>query len=1771
MRNKFIFLLTTLVMLTSCVGTVTDKNAKVGKITSEGDQVSSISFNGLSGVNPIAHDKIELFFFPATGDQNSIIYEVYVNSSLTPIPFAPASLTLNSSGEYRAVVSGLNINSTYSFNMRARIKDANTSSSLDPSKALNAKTFSNQTADFLGVSSVDRMPGSLGETQIKLSWIAAKSIGGLFSARNFDPVRYEIKYVSSLAGPSKLNDPNYTGNDLKVIYTSPVPLSGKSTLLDTSTSKILENLTPSTTYYIQVRAIHSNYDAFKFDVKYKHDLNTKYLSITTLSGGDVSSIEDTSFKIVTPANDQIPGTLIGQWESAEGAIFNYKICYKQITTPERIAEVDLINLVPIDFATNNPLVSGITCSNVGSSLTSVEIDSLESFESYQFSLFACLTNDCTSSDRIAFEPVFTYFNPPLPPFNGISQIINPDDNTALRDITIKFDPPATSDGYADSMKIYCFNGDNTTPHDLTNPARTGLCNQVVINGTMPTTYPSDFLAFDEVKLTLTDTVLEKLDGVNKYCFKVVPFNSAAPTEISEDILDNASKVCINPQIITPNILEFEGRNLACVVEGDKLKVTWNKPTGGLYDGYKIYWKDRSTPDFFSYSHAITQTAPAYAPATTYLAHEIADKDTLQYSIPDLTPGTKYGIGVLAYLYDSVAGVYYYSQYNTNVADCSLPLPKARFNSWMQVTAIGPKENGLDTENTFIAETIDSDFHSTPREIEIEPDYLDSDGNSSYLTLAEDSKKGSEQFDGIYGALTSQTAYQQHSDKGIIKISWEDITLINFPAIKDQIHEYASGPKNARTYGYKVFRSSDNQTTWKELTSASSVGQTTNNRGLIFPTSVDWKKLPNLADETTYVSSFTDYSVQHAGEEEIALQKTGVDLARTYHYKIIPVFNGKEIQYDDSTNPNHHIIKVILPPKNMALVNRLMANKSFCEEVNKSINKGADKYYSCLYNGLGSTGLSFPYSNTSAVYDLGGDLLVDRFELGVRVTRGDKGIAASTPAVGATLITGSTGFDGTNSLNANYIGCFGAGRDDRLLTDKAGSSAYDILVDGPRLPNQVGPGDCIGDDYGVILNVFSNNPRGNAQANVRYFYIGAGYNQDLANYFTDTEDGPDGDGTGDDYLDFFNSSFSGDNYYQENYYQTQSSFGSVYVPRRAITSAGSNTFAGFISPAGVTYAHTGAGGQSNAYINLPYVNGAGKFVPRWLDVMGLFGQLRAGGNIATLFDKTFEQIRADSRLYGAGMALPSYDENKLKNRKLIRHITSNAAKLPPVRGLNQQTLHHTCQAYEVKVGFKNDGGTFSTAQSTALKKRIFHRKEFIAASRWPANLDQDQIIQRERGNNPIEPAPTPMNANNGCNSVGKISAASYLASTTRLNAINLKNKEEYNILYPAPLEDGPLVMTGSSLLDNRDNENFSTANCQSRYGIQDLVGNMAEYSSEEILCDASAATINSNTPINYRTKDGFGAWIDNFSIIYNPNFVIDSSYSINNSTTPVAREFFGSIDEVQGGCSISQVGPDSNSYSQTVGSVFNWDGSLSSSMISNSVVISNPLDKESFQSARNGDGTFLSFGSGEILPNLIKEYGNFYRDPAAALTLANLKDLKADYKYFNPALGLPLACDQGSCSSSGDNRTTTFRTDNLNSPGASILDYPIGNSSFNLPGLSDVGLAEAGVMFTFVPGGVTPFYFIDGTGVASDQMNDLSMAAGAIPNAKVSLSKLETIAKTTNAFGFLNGGSNISSFSGRFTLSYDRTKVSEDLPYSSIIGAGGQKPDAGGRCVIMIRE
>ncbi len=90
----------------------------------------------------------------------------------------------------------------------------------------------------------------------------------------------------------------------------------------------------------------------------------------------------------------------------------------------------------------------------------------------------------------------------------------------------------------------------------------------------------------------------------------------------------------------------------------------------------------------------------------------------------------------------------------------------------------------------------------------------------------------------------------------------------------------------------------------------------------------------------------------------------------YYYQIRPVIND----ILTTTNQIFSTVRVMAPPKNMAFVHRWMANKAICDLLQSTPNPVQN--YACPYRGPGDTALAGDF-----VYDLGSDLLVDRFEAG----------------------------------------------------------------------------------------------------------------------------------------------------------------------------------------------------------------------------------------------------------------------------------------------------------------------------------------------------------------------------------------------------------------------------------------------------------------------------------------------------------------------------------------------------------------------------------------------------------------------------------------------------------------------------------------------------------------------------------------------------------------------------------------------------------------------
>ncbi len=101
----------------------------------------------------------------------------------------------------------------------------------------------------------------------------------------------------------------------------------------------------------------------------------------------------------------------------------------------------------------------------------------------------------------------------------------------------------------------------------------------------------------------------------------------------------------------------------------------------------------------------------------------------------------------------------------------------------------------------------------------------------------------------------------------------------------------------------------------------------------------------------------------------------LDVGKIFWYQVKPLAGNGLIM---DTNFSYSKLRVVAPPANMALVHRRIANKQICSSIGATPDKS--NHNRCAYYGPGSTLIAGSY-----YYDLGHDLLVDRFEAGCSYT------------------------------------------------------------------------------------------------------------------------------------------------------------------------------------------------------------------------------------------------------------------------------------------------------------------------------------------------------------------------------------------------------------------------------------------------------------------------------------------------------------------------------------------------------------------------------------------------------------------------------------------------------------------------------------------------------------------------------------------------------------------------------------------------------------------
>ena len=316
--------------LLSCVGTVQEATVPENRIG--GGNPITFSYPGILISRAISHNRIEVEFAPLGGSE--IEYSLYINDSAIPIKLDPNSLYPTLGGRLLYTVTDLITDKEYKLKVSAY--NLNTGARSANENIVFVRTFDNPVADFSGISRVSLSPGNQ-TSSMDIKWVAPKMTS--LVTGDYDPVCYEITYITSLGGPGNLNTSGYTGTDRTKIYVPECygnPPQLASPTGNHPTSKTIATLTPNTTYYVQVRAIHKLYHANSGDEStntFNADSNTRYMKITTnpLSNDLDFPIEE--LKLTNAKGVSAFSSIYAAWLPASGVFDSYRVFIKKYPDP----------------------------------------------------------------------------------------------------------------------------------------------------------------------------------------------------------------------------------------------------------------------------------------------------------------------------------------------------------------------------------------------------------------------------------------------------------------------------------------------------------------------------------------------------------------------------------------------------------------------------------------------------------------------------------------------------------------------------------------------------------------------------------------------------------------------------------------------------------------------------------------------------------------------------------------------------------------------------------------------------------------------------------------------------------------------------------------------------------------------------------------------------------------------------------------------------------------------------------------------------------------------------------------------------------------------------------------------------------------------------------------------------------------------------------------------------------------------------------------------
>ncbi len=634
MRVSTVLVLFISLLLSSCVGTVEDSNKNYTE-TIENPKLP-LTFQGIFSASAISDTKIEVFFYPATGGSGTYTYDIIVASN--PVPFSVPSDVLKPDfrGLLKYTLTGLSKLSTYSIKVEVREKDSNIQSTSNIARTV--QTFDNQVADFQGISSAYNMPGQDGKDSLKVRWTPARASGGL-TLQDWDPRSYEVVLVDST---------RLTPNDMDLPYSSAQGRWVASFNSDETLNEyIVRGLPTKTKFYVRIRALHEASTNDVYNPKKRSELNTNYVTISTLSAelADIK-FEPDAFAVTLANGEQGLSAVNSSWKQAEGVFDHYRIYYGLTGGGVGSGSLPANCLSPL----LSPVGATVFCKKVAFNLTSSPSTGLTAYTSYEVVLVLCANTACGPLDRI-LSPVRTIVTDPnTPNFNGVRDVMSSQSISEVGNLYVRYDPPNFTSGFFEGLVLKM-----RRTIDGTDAA-------VEITGSTP------IFHMDYNMLTNNQIVVKGVGylDVEPYCFTLYPYKIGLDGVTRNEMPNNIWK-CIQPRVEAPTNQQFLGLNSASS-DRDSVNLTWQVPTSGIFSHYELFWRKQSGAGLV-WGDAISQTSNFNY---TNYGRLLVDAEETNITLTGFSDGD-YTFGILTYFtYVTDGGsVTLRSETNANLKRCSV--------------------------------------------------------------------------------------------------------------------------------------------------------------------------------------------------------------------------------------------------------------------------------------------------------------------------------------------------------------------------------------------------------------------------------------------------------------------------------------------------------------------------------------------------------------------------------------------------------------------------------------------------------------------------------------------------------------------------------------------------------------------------------------------------------------------------------------------------------------------------------------------------------------------------------------------------------------------------------------------------------------------------------------------------------------------------------------------------------------------------------------------